>query len=132
MRIFAVISVIGPLVLIGAGPALANQPISPASFRLAADSTLPSDRETYAQMARDQVQAWDRKLHNLSESAVAEAKVAGDAAKNDLDAGWSKTEAASRQLEAASAEDWESAKASFETASRELADAWHKIHPNDK
>jgi hypothetical protein len=36
------------------------------------------------------------------------------------------------KLQTVGAEGWESAKTSFEKASRELAEAWHKIHPEDK
>jgi len=43
-----------------------------------------------------------------------------------------KAEAASRQLQTVGAKGWESAKTSFEKASRELAEAWHKIHPEEK
>jgi hypothetical protein len=47
-------------------------------------------------------------------------------------AAWNKAEAASRKLETVGAEGWEHAKTSFEQASRELAETWHKIHPEDK
>jgi hypothetical protein len=57
---------------------------------------------------------------------------AGNAAENDLNEAWTKAEAASRQLQTIGAEGWESAKTSFAKASRELAEAWHKIHPEDK
>jgi hypothetical protein len=36
------------------------------------------------------------------------------------------------KLQTVGAEGWESAKTSFAKASRELAAAWHKIHPEDK
>jgi len=35
-------------------------------------------------------------------------------------------------LQIASSEDWESDKISYEEASRELADAWHRIDGEDK
>jgi hypothetical protein len=54
------------------------------------------------------------------------------AAKNDLNKAWTKAKAASSRLQTAGAEGWASAKTSFEEASRELADAWDKIRPEDK
>jgi hypothetical protein len=45
---------------------------------------------------------------------------------------WTKAEAASRKLQTVGAKDWESAKTSFEKASRELAEAWDKIRSPDK
>jgi hypothetical protein len=78
------------------------------------------------------MQEWQRKLHDVSENAAAKGNAAGDAAENDLNEAWTRTEAASRQLQTASAEGWESAKTSYEQASHDLAEAWHKIHAADK
>ena len=134
MRILTASIVIGPLMLIGALPTAGQSTLalgSGAPVRLAAggDST---DRDTYTQKARDEMQEWQRKLQGLSEKAEAKAKEAGSGAENDLNKAWAKAEAASRQLQTVGAEGWESAKTSFEEASHELAEAWHKIHPEDK
>jgi hypothetical protein len=122
--------------LIGALPATAGQsPLAPGSgapVRLAADGDSTADRDTYTQKARDQMQEWQRKLHDFREKAEAEGKEVGTAAENDLNKAWTKAEAASRKLQTVGAEGWESARTSFETASHELAEAWHKIHPDDK
>ena len=64
--------------------------------------------------------------------AGAKRKEAGNAAENDLNNAWTKAETASSKLQTVGAESWESAKTSFEEASRELADTWHKIHPEDQ
>jgi len=136
MRILTASIVIGPLMLIGALPAAAGQstlaldPGAPVRLAAGADST--ADRDTYTQKARDEMQEWQRKLQGISEKAEAKGKEAGNAAENDLNEAWTKAEAASRQLQTVGAEGWESAKTSFEKASCELADAWHKIHPEDK
>lgn len=53
-------------------------------------------------------------------------------ADDDLHRAWTKTQAASHRLETVGADGWDSAKASFETASQELAEAWHKVHPEQK
>jgi hypothetical protein len=128
--------VIGPLMLIGALPAAVGQSTlalgSGAPLLLAAGNDTPADRDTYTQQARDKMQEWRRKLHDFSEKAEAKGKEAGNAAENDLNKAWTKAEAASGKLQTVGAESWESAKTSFEEASRELRDAWHKIRPQDK
>jgi hypothetical protein len=128
--------VIGSLVLIGALPAAAGQstfsPSGSAPVRLAANGDSTVDRDTYLQKARDEMQEWRRKLHDFSAKAEANGKEAGNAAKTDLNKAWTKTEAASRKLQTAGAEGWDSAKASFEKASRELADVWDKIRSQHK
>ena len=136
MRMLTVSIAIGPLVLIGALPAPAGQSTlalgSGAPVQLAADNDTPADRDTYTQQVRDKMQEWQRKLHDFSEKAEAKGKEAGNAAENDLSKAWTKAEAASGKLQTVGAESWESAKPSFEEASRELADAWHKTRPQDK
>ena len=136
MRILTASIVIGPLVLLGALPAAAGQSTlalgSGIPIRLAAGGDSTADRDTYTQKARDEMQEWQRKLHDFSEKAAAKGKEAGNAAENDLNEAWTKAEAASRQLQTVGAESWESAKSSFEEASRELAETWHKIRPQDK
>jgi hypothetical protein len=135
MRILSAAMVIGPLVLIGALHATAGQSTlalgSGAPIQLAAGGDSTADRDTYTQKARDEMQEWQRKLHDFSEKVVAKGKEAGNATENDLHEAWIKAEAASRQLQTVGAEGWESARTSFEKASHELAEAWHKIHPED-
>jgi len=136
MRILSAAMVIGPLVLIGALHAAAGQSTlalgSGAPIQLAAGGDSTADRDTYTQKARDEMQEWQRKLHDFSEKAEAKGKEAGDAAGNDLNKAWTKAKAASSRLQTVGAEGWESAKTSFEEASRELVDAWDKIRPEDK
>jgi hypothetical protein len=132
MRILSAAMVIGPLVLIGALHAAAGQSTlalgSGAPIQLAAGGDSTADRDTYTQKARDEMQEWQRKLHDFSEKVVAKGKEAGNATENDLHEAWTKAEAASRQLQTAGAEGWESARTYFEKASHELAETWHKIH----
>jgi hypothetical protein len=89
-------------------------------------------RPVTAVVERHEMQEWERKLRDYSEKAEAKGREAGNAAENDLNKAWNKAEAASHKLETVGAEGWEHAKASFEQASRELAETWHKIHPEDK
>ncbi len=137
MRILAASIVIGPLLLIGALPAAGQStPALGAGARapvqLAAGTGSTADKDTFTQKAREEIQEWQRKLHDFGGKAEAKGKEAGDAAEHDLHEAWTKAEAASRKLQAAGAEDWESAKASYEKASHELAETWHRVHPDDK
>ena len=135
MRFLTASIVFGPLMLIGALPAV-GQPTPPPgsglSIRVAAGGDATADKDTYTQMARDEMQEWQRKLRDFGDKAEAQGKEAGTAAENDLNKAWTKAEAASRHLQAAGAAGWENAKSSFEQASRELAKTWHKFHPEDK
>lgn len=136
MRILTAASVIGSLMLIGAVPFAAGQsvlaPGSGAPFRLAAGGDSTADQDTYVREAQDKMKEWQHKLHDLRETAEAKGKGAGDAAGSDLNTAWAQCQAASRKLQTAGAEGWESAKADFETASHSLAEAWYKVHPEDK
>jgi hypothetical protein len=132
MRMLTVSIVIGPLVLIGALPAAGQSPLalgSGAPVPLAAGADSAADRDTYTQMARDKMQEWQRKLHDFSARAAAKGKQLDNAAENDLNKAWTRAKAASSSLQAVGAEGWESAKTSFEEASRELADAWDQNSP---
>jgi hypothetical protein len=116
--------------LIGALPA-AGQSLpatgSAAPAHSVAGAGPTTDRDTYTQKARDDMQQWQQKLHDFSENAKAKGQQAGDAAGNELNAAWTKTLAEAQKLQTTGADGWESAKASYEKASHELADAWDKV-----
>jgi CRISPR/Cas system-associated protein Csm6 len=78
------------------------------------------------------MQEWQQKLHDFSEKAEAKGQASTIAAEHDLNGAWTKTEAEADKLQTASAADWESAKISYEEASRDLAGTWDKIRPEDK
>jgi hypothetical protein len=134
MRILAAAIVIGPLTLIGALSASAGQsiPSDAPPIRLIAGTNAPADRDTYTREVRHEMQEWQRKLHDFNESAAAKGKEAATAVESDLSTAWIKADAASRDLQTVGAEGWESAKVAFNSASRDLAAAWHKVHPEDK
>ena len=133
MRIFFASIVIGPLALFGALPAAAGQLISSDTpIQLAASGDSTTDRDTYAQKARDDMHQWQQKLHDFDKKAKAKGQEEGNAAGNELNAAWTKADAEQRKLQSASAEAWESAKTSFEKASNDLKDLWDKIRPEDK
>jgi hypothetical protein len=132
MRLLVASIVIGPLMLIGALSEAAGQS-SPSGTQIQspAGSNSTAGRDTYSQKVRDDMQEWQQKLHDFSERAKAKGQQAGNAAENELNAAWAKTQAEAHKLQAATAEAWESAKASYEKASRELADTWNKIRSQD-
>ena len=124
MRMIAASIVVGPLMLMGALPAVSQSILAPV--RLAASDNSAEGRDSYAQKARDDMQAWQRKLHDAGNDAAAQSKAIGSATDRELNAAWTKAEAASRQLQIAGADGWASVKAYYENASRELADDWDK------
>jgi hypothetical protein len=133
MRLLNATTVIGSLMLIGALPAAAGQPSSSGThIQLAADGTSPIDRDTYTRKTQDDMQEWRQKLHAFDEKAKAKGRQVDNAAENELNAAWVSTQAGARKLQIATAEGWESAKASYEKSSGELAHAWDKIRIEDK
>ncbi len=132
MKILTAAIVIGPLMLIGAFPAAAQSISADIPIKLAAGGNLTVDRETYIQKAQGEMQEWQKKLHDFSENTEAKGKEAGNAAEKDLNEVWTRTEAASRQLQTVGDEGWDVAKTSYEKAIRDLAEAWQKVHPGDK
>lgn len=135
MNVF-VAPIIAALALVSVAPAAAQSNPgsgSSASVRVAAaphDSR--ADRETYTQKARDDMQEWRRKLHAFGGKVQAKATRVHNSAGDDLDEAWTRAEAASRHLETASSEDWDSAKISFEKASHKLDLAWRKVDTENK
>ena len=117
----------GSLVLVATLPAASQSARSVASHASAQDSA--SDRGTYIQMARSEVQEWRTKLRDFSDSAETKTTDANKAALDDLTRAWTRTEAASRRLESSGTADWQSAKASYKTASQKLVLTWHKVSP---
>jgi hypothetical protein len=135
MGIFRASIIIAPLVLIGALPAAAQStpPLgSGAPIRLAADDGSTTDRDSFTQKAQTEMQDWQQKLHDFGQQAATKGQEAGSAAQNGLNDAWIKAKAASRKLQTVGAEGWQGAKTSYEKASQDLTDAWHKVHPDDK
>jgi hypothetical protein len=135
MGIFRATIVIAPLMLIGALPAAAqSKPALDAGtpIRLAADDNSAADRDSFTQKAQTEMHDWQQKLHDFGQQATAKGQEAGSAAQKGLDDAWIKAKAASHKLQTVGAEGWQGAKASYEKASQDLSDAWHKVHPDDK
>jgi hypothetical protein len=136
MRSFIAPLLIGVLVLAGASPAAAQ--LKPASDQkgvsvgMAPTRDAAAERENYTQKAQDEVRIWQQKLHNFDAKAQVKATEAEASASKALDQAWTETKTASARLETAGRKDWDSAKASFKTASDKLAVSWHKVNPADK
>ncbi|MDR3464518.1 MAG: hypothetical protein P4M07_01105 [Xanthobacteraceae bacterium] len=130
--------VIGPIIaalaLAGALPAAAqSKPASDqAPVRVATTRDPAAERETYMQRARDEMGIWQQKLNDFTTRAEARGTAAQTKAMKALDGAWAETKAASARLEAAGAADWNSAKASYRSASHKLAMAWQKVDAGKK
>jgi hypothetical protein len=135
MRILFTTVLIGLLALAGASPAAAqSKPATDQGTAVGLSTTHDgtAERSTYTQQAQDEVRNWERKLRDFEAKANARATKAETSASRDLDRAWTETKAASGRLETASENGWDSAKASFKTASNKLAVAWHNVNPTDK
>jgi hypothetical protein len=136
MRILAASIVMGPLMLIGVLQAAAGQAAlelgsGGVPIQLAGnDST--ADRDTYTQKARNDMQEWQHKLDGFSENAKVNGQKAGEAAGNDLYQAWAQAKDKSSRLQTAGAQDWQSARISYVKATRDLANAWDRIRPEDR
>ena len=128
MKAVALALIVAPLLLVTAPPSTATS----AAVQLVAVSDQVADRDSYKQKAEADMREWRRKLHDFGAKAEATGKQAGDTAKSDLDQAWASADDAAAKLKAAGDKDWESAKARFETATHELAEAWRRINPNDQ
>ena len=96
----------------------------------AAAGTPATGRDAYLRTVQQEMRDWQGKLRDAGETAVAGGRQAGSAAEAGLHDAWTKTEAASHRLQTASTEGWDGAKASYEEAARDLAAAWHRVHPD--
>jgi len=119
--------------LIGVLHAAAGQSLpTDRPVRLAASSDATADRDTYVRKAQDDLRDWQQKLHAFGEKAKIEGQKDSTAVANDLNKAWAKTKTEADRLQSASADAWESAKVSYEKASRELRDDWRKIDGENK
>ena len=132
MKFLTLATIIGPLMLIGTLPGVSPAIAADSNVKMVSTHDSDADRESYRQKARSDVDDWHQKLNNFGDRTEIKSKAAGRHAKRDLDAAWARTETASRHLQTASARQWHHAQASFETASRELADKWHRNNPTEK
>ena len=135
MRLFFAPIMIGMLALAGAAPAAAqSKPASDlgTSVGMSKSRDAVTERKSYTQQAQDEVRVWERKVHNFDANAQVKAEDAKTSASKDIDNAWAQTKTAFAGLEAAGEKDWDSAKASYKTASDKLAVTWKRVNPADK
>ncbi|MGA2128533.1 MAG: hypothetical protein ABSG76_20570 [Xanthobacteraceae bacterium] len=135
MRSLTAAIVIGALMLIGTLPAAAGQSTVAlgweAPVRLAGGD-LTAERETYNQVKRGEMRKWQHKIDDFNQKAEAAGGEPGSTVEGALTRAWTNAQVAAADLQTAGPESWESAKISFEKASRDLADIWSKIQPQNK
>jgi hypothetical protein len=135
MRLFIGPIMIGMLTLAGASPAAAqSKPASGQGTSVGMSTTrdAATERNSYTQQAQDEVRLWERRLHDFDAKAQVKTTDAKANASKDIDDAWAQTETAFAGLETAGEKDWDSAKASFKTASDKLAVTWKRVNPADK
>jgi hypothetical protein len=140
MRIAIAPLLIGTLVLAGALPAAAQSKTDKGTSVGAATTNDPAaERNSYTQQAHGEMDMWEQKLHDFNAKVETKATEAQTSGSKDLEGAWTETKTAWSQLVmvgenvgTAGPNDWDSAKASFKTASNKLAVAWNKINPTDK
>jgi len=140
MKIIIAPIVVGLLVLAGAAPAAAQSTSHKSTSVGAATTHDPAaERNNYTNHAQGEMDMWERKLHDFNAAVETNATEAQTSASKNLDSAWTETKTAWSQLVhvglnvgTAGANDWDSAKASFQTASDKLAVAWQKVNPADK
>jgi F0F1-type ATP synthase membrane subunit b/b' len=91
-----------------------------------------TERKSYTQQAQDEVRVWEQKLHDFDAKVQVKATDAKARASKDIDDAWAQTKTAFAGLETAGEKDWDSAKASYKTASDKLAVSWKRVNPADK
>jgi len=128
MKTIIAAMVIAPLMLAGALPAFA----APSTQIAATADDGKADRASYSDQARKELLEWRRKLQVTADQGKAEGRQAGAAAEAELNLAWAKADSAAHKLEVAGAADWDMTKAAYEAASHDLAETWHRNHPDNK
>jgi hypothetical protein len=135
MRTLSVLAAGGALLLITALPAAA-QTDSPqatgAPIQLAAHWAFGVKKDEYVQRSRDEMREWQTKLADAGETVGTRGSEASAAGMSGLRKAWARAEGESRKLELAGADGWDRAMSSFEKASKNLKDAWQRIHPENE
>jgi hypothetical protein len=113
MQPVRVSAVLAGLILLGALPAAAQSP----------------EHTTYLEKARTDLQDWRRQLDAFDARVETEGQADGRAAADRLNLAWARTQTEAAKLQAAGADGWERAKASFEDTSREFTESFDKVRP---
>ena len=135
MRLFIAPIVIGVLTLAGASPGAAQSKPSSGQARRS-ECPRPAMRPPKERATRNRPRTrsafGSEKLHDFDAKDQVKATDAKTSASKDIDDAWAQTKTAFAGLEAAGEKDWDSAKASYKTASDKLAVTWKRVNPADK
>ena len=120
------------LVLIAAAQPASGQPRAASGTNdlpvVTVPAPVPSDaHETFRSRVRDEMADWRRKMQAFDDDTEAHGKRVTKAAETRLRSAWDDTEVEARNLEVATARDWDRTKRSFEAASHRMAAAWDKV-----
>jgi hypothetical protein len=127
VRLAATSLIAAPIMLVGALPAAAAAPTL-----VAANSDSPADRGSFTQAAQDDLHQWQQRVHDFDVRAEATGKADTIATEHALNAAWDRVQVEAGKLQTASKDEWETAKISYQNASRNLADAWDKTRAENK
>ncbi len=127
VRLAATSLIAGPIILVGALPAAADPMI-----QVAANSDTSADRGSFTQAAQDDLHQWQQRVHDFDVSAEATGKADTIATEHALNAAWDRVQVEAGKLQTASKDEWETAKTSYQNATRNLADAWDKTRAENK
>ncbi len=118
----------GALIVLSAVPASGQSRPADEPIALSAGTAGGTEaQDTFRGRVRDELADWQGKMNAFERRTKANGKLYGEAASSHLRAAWANTEAQGRKVQAATARDWDRAKASYQTASHELALAWDKM-----
>jgi hypothetical protein len=128
-------SFVSGVLVLGMAPMTANAGVAGAPHVPHAANTaiqlVSSKRDEYLQKSRDEMREWHEKWDRTGEKAEAKGHEAKEETREQLNAAWAETKEKWNRLEAASGDGWDNAKRSYEKASGELREKWHKVHPED-
>jgi hypothetical protein len=86
-------------------------------------------RSSFTQHAQDDMQEWQRKVHDFGRQAKAAGQQGARSARDDLNTALSKAKLAADRLHTVGADGWQGAKAGYQQARHDLADTWERIKP---
>ena len=103
-----------------------------APVQLVSSGDQTTDRDAFRRKAWNDTQEWQHKLYNFGENAKTNGHKAGAEAEDEMDKAWTNYRTAARNLRTVNGDGWKSVKISYVKASRELANTWDKIRPEDR
>jgi hypothetical protein len=133
MKILLAVLVIGPVLLAGSAQARVA-PSNPlrggaSAIHLAAAEN-PADRETYVRQEKAGMAQWRSRIGDFAARTQAKATAADEAASREIQGAWRHVERASRALDAAGEDGWDSAKAAYERSFHDLEATWARVGPS--